>query len=67
MIDRATVDKIMDAVNIVDVVGEFVNLRKAGGDFVLSTMTRHRRLWCLQPVRFANALPVARVAMLSTS
>jgi DNA primase len=30
VIDRATVDKIMDAVNIVDVVGEFVNLRKAG-------------------------------------
>ena len=33
MIDRATVDKIMDAVNIVDVVGEFVNLRKAGGNY----------------------------------
>ena len=29
MIDRATVDKIMDAVNIVDVVVDFVNLRKA--------------------------------------
>lgn len=33
MIDRATIDKIMDAVNIVDVVGEFVNLRKAGVNF----------------------------------
>ena len=33
MIDRATVDKIMDAVNIVDVVGEFVNLRKAGVNY----------------------------------
>ena len=30
MIDRATIDKIMDATNIVDVVGEFVTLRKAG-------------------------------------
>ena len=27
MIDRATIDKIMDATNIVDVVGEFVTLQ----------------------------------------
>ncbi|MBR1687220.1 MAG: DNA primase [Prevotella sp.] len=33
MIDRATVDKIMDATDIVDVVGEFVNLRKAGVNY----------------------------------
>ena len=33
MIDKATVDKIMEAVNIVDVVGEFVNLRKAGVNY----------------------------------
>ena len=33
MIDRATVDKIMEATNIVDVVGEFVNLRKAGVNY----------------------------------
>ena len=33
MIDRATVDKIMEAVNIVDVVGEFVHLRKAGVNY----------------------------------
>ena len=33
MIDRATVDKIMDAVNTVDVVGEFVNLRKSGVNY----------------------------------
>ena len=33
MIDRATVDRIMEAVNIVDVVGEFVNLRKAGVNY----------------------------------
>ena len=30
MIDRATIDKIMEAANIVDVVSEFVSLRKAG-------------------------------------
>ncbi len=33
MIDRATVDKIMEATNIVDVVSEFVNLRKAGVNY----------------------------------
>ena len=33
MIDRATVDRIMDATNIVDVVGDFVNLRKAGVNY----------------------------------
>ena len=33
MIDRATVDKIMDAVNIVDVVSEFVSLRKSGVNY----------------------------------
>ena len=33
MIDRQTIDKIMDATNIVDVVGEFVTLRKAGVNY----------------------------------
>lgn len=33
MIDRATVEKIKDAANIVDVVGEFVTLRKAGMNY----------------------------------
>ena len=33
MIDRRTIDKIMDATNIVDVVGEFVTLRKAGVNY----------------------------------
>ena len=33
MIDRQTIDKIMDATNIVDVVGEFVSLRKAGVNY----------------------------------
>lgn len=30
MIDRQTIDKILEAANIVDVVGDFVTLRKAG-------------------------------------
>ena len=33
MIDRATIDKIMDATNIVDVVSEFVTLKKAGVNY----------------------------------
>ena len=33
MIDRQTVDRIMDAANIVDVVGEFVTLRKSGANY----------------------------------
>ena len=33
MIDRATVDRILAATNIVDVVGEFVTLRKAGVNY----------------------------------
>ncbi len=33
MIDRATIDKIMDAANIVDVVSEFVSLRKSGTSY----------------------------------
>ena len=33
MIDRATVDKIIDAARIVDVVGEFVTLKKAGVNY----------------------------------
>ena len=33
MIDRATVDKIIDAAQIVDVVGEFVTLRKSGVNY----------------------------------
>ena len=33
MIDRPTIDKIMDATNIVDVVSDFVTLRKAGVNY----------------------------------
>ena len=33
MIDRATVDKIIDAARIVDVVGDFVTLRKSGVNY----------------------------------
>lgn len=33
MIDKATIDRIMDTANIVDVVSEFVTLRKAGVNY----------------------------------
>lgn len=34
MIDQATIDRILDAAQIVDVVSEFVTLRKRGVNFV---------------------------------
>ncbi len=33
MIDRATIDRIMDAANIVDVVSEYVTLKKSGANY----------------------------------
>ena len=33
MIDRQTIDRILDAANIVDVVSEFVTLRKSGMNY----------------------------------
>ena len=34
MIDRSTIDKIMEATNIVDVVSEFVSLKKRGVNYI---------------------------------
>ena len=34
MIDRATVAKILDTADIVDVVSDFVNLRRRGANYV---------------------------------
>jgi DNA primase len=34
MIDRATIDRIFDATNIVDVIGDFVSLKKRGVNYV---------------------------------
>ena len=34
MIDQATIDRIMDAAQIVDVVSEFVTLRKRGVNYI---------------------------------
>ena len=70
MIDRATIDKIMDAVNIVDVVGEFVNLRKAGVNYKgLCPFHDDKtpRSWYHRLARYVSVLPVARAAMPSIS
>ena len=32
MIDRVTIDKILDAANIVDVVSDFVTLKRSGAN-----------------------------------
>lgn len=34
MIDRATIDRIMDATNIVEVVSDFVTLKKRGINYI---------------------------------
>ena len=34
MIDRATVDRILDAVRIEEVVGDFVSLKRHGSNYV---------------------------------
>lgn len=52
MIDRLTIDKILDAANIVDVVSDFVTLKRSGANlkaFARSTMTAPRRSWSRRP------------------
>ena len=56
MIDQATIDRILDAAQIVDVVSEFVTLRRRGVNYT-----------CRLPKGCANAFPVVRVAMRCTS
>src|SRR5574344_455435 len=34
MVDRATIERIMDAANIVDVIGDFVALKRRGSDYI---------------------------------
>ena len=45
MIDRPTVDRILDAANIVDVISEYVTLRKAGTSYkvcaLFTTIVHH--------------------------
>ena len=34
MVDRVTIERIMDAANIVDVIGDFVALKRRGSDYI---------------------------------
>ncbi|HOT13119.1 MAG TPA: CHC2 zinc finger domain-containing protein, partial [Bacteroidales bacterium] len=34
MIDQATIDKIYDAIQIIDVVGDFVSLKRRGANYL---------------------------------
>ena len=66
MIDQPTIDRILDAAQIVDVVSDFVTLRKRGVNYVgLCPFhdVRPRRSTYRQPRDCANALRAARAAM----
>ena len=39
MIDRATVEKILDATEIVDVISDFVTLKRRGANYIVSSAT----------------------------
>ena len=60
MIDRQTIDRVMNATNIVDVVQEFVTLRKAGVN-----LKGHQVLSYHLPNNFVNASHVEKAEMLS--
>ena len=58
MIDQTTIDRMLDAAQIVDVVSEFVTLR---------TTKRLRHSVSLQPKDFVNVSAAAKVETQSTS
>ena len=66
MIDPATIQRIYDAIDIVDVVKDYVSLKKEGQTIwgcVLFTMKKRLRL-PFRPARVSsNALVVAKAAM----
>ena len=70
MIDQPTIDRILDAAQIVDVVSEFVTLRKRGVNFVGLCPFHDDKTpsFYVSPAKgYANASPVAKVEMLSIS
>ena len=64
MIDRSTIERILDAAQIVDVVQEFVPLKKTGSelslDYVLFIMKRLLHLQYRHRKRFLNVLAAER-------
>ena len=58
MIDRLTIERIKEAADIVDVVSEFVSLKRSGSNYK-GLCPFHNE--CLQLVAPVIALPVVRV------
>ena len=70
MIDQATIDRILDAAQIVDVVSEFVTLRRRGVNYIglCPSTTKRLHLSVFLPVRdSANASAVEKEEMLFIS
>lgn len=70
MIDQPTIDRILDAANIVDVVSEFVTLRKRGINYVGLCPFHSDKSplsMCRQQRISVNALPAAKGVRLFTS
>ena len=69
MIDQPTIDRILDAANIVDVVSEFVTLRKRGINYVglCPFHSDKSPSLCRQQRISVNALPAAKGVRLFTS
>ena len=79
MIDQATIDRIISAANIVDVVSEFVTLRKRGVNYVglcpfhadkspsFYVSPAKNICKCRRPRISVSVLPVARVERLFIS
>ena len=66
MIDHSTIQRILDATDIVDVVKEFVTLRKAGSitkDYALFITSELPRSLYRLPSSFANVSPAVKAAM----
>ena len=54
MILKSTVDRIMEATDIVEVIGEFVALKKRGANYVGLSPFANERTPSLLPCFFAN-------------
>ena len=66
-IDRETVQRIIDTADIVEVVSDFVHLRRSGSGCVLSIMNARRRSMCRNRRGYASVSAAAKVVVLSIS
>jgi DNA primase len=66
MISPQTIQQITSRIDIIDVIGEFIKLKKRGANylgFVLFTGRKHPRLQCLLQKKFINVLVAEEVAI----